>query len=84
MMNDGNVVWWAPFKDLKEAYPVEVANYVKFQNLMSDPAFSWWVPYTFRKRDVIISSVKARARRITHKYSIELPKDVDDAYALDR
>lgn len=42
------------------------------------------MPYTLRKRDVIIAAVKSRARHATHKFGIEVPKTVEQAYALDR
>ena len=32
---------------------------------------------------MIISAVKGRARRLTHKYEVELPLDVKHAYELD-
>ena len=33
-------------------------------------AFIWWVPYTLRKRDIILSAVNKRIRKTTHKYGI--------------
>jgi hypothetical protein len=61
---------WVPLKDLKESHPVEVAEYAKANSIADEPAFAWWVPYTLRKRDVIISVVKNRIRKTTHKYGI--------------
>ena len=37
-----------------------------------------------RKPDIIIEAIKARTRKITHKYGIELPRSVPHAYELDR
>ena len=71
-------------KDLKESHPVELADYARARNIDKKPAFAWWVPYTLRKRDVIISSMKARVRKVTHKYGIELPRDVGHALWLDQ
>ena len=42
------------------------------------------MPYTLRKRDVIISSIKARIRRTTHKYGIEIPTSHKAAKELDQ
>ena len=39
--------------------------------------------HTLRKRDKIISTVKARIKRTTHKYGVEIPRTVKEAYALD-
>jgi phosphohistidine phosphatase SixA len=53
---------------LKESNPVDIAEYVTSRGIDKEPAFAWWVPYTLRKRDAIVSSISARARKTTHKY----------------
>ena len=75
---------WIMLKDLKESNPVDVAEYVTARNLDDEVAFAWWVPYTLRKKATIIASVKARARRKTHKYGIEIPTSVEDAMRIDK
>ena len=75
---------WVPLSVLKESNPVEVAEYATARNIANEPAFRWWVPYTLRKRDAIISSVKARTRKTTHKYGIEIPRNIQHAYELDK
>jgi len=37
-----------------------------------------------RKRDVIVSAVNSRVRKISHKYGIELPTSVKHAIEIDR
>ena len=81
--SDGSETW-IPLKDLKESSPVKVALYAKANDLISEPAFQWWVPYTLRKSHIIIAKIKARMKRVTHKYGIAIPKDHDHAAALDR
>ena len=49
---------WVPLNVLKEANPVEVADFVIAKGIYSEPAFSWWVPHVVRKREVILSEVK--------------------------
>jgi hypothetical protein len=39
--------------------------------------------YTLRKRDVIISAIKSRLKRTSHKYGIEVPTSVKHALELD-
>ena len=68
---------------MKESYPVQVAEFAVANNLVQDPAFYWWVPYTLRKRDVILASVKARVRNTTIKYGIVCPTTVQEARAID-
>ena len=50
----------------------------------NEPAFKWWVGYTLRKRNRIISKAKSKYWRTTHKFGIRLPKDVDEALKIDR
>ena len=79
---DGTVQW-VPLKTLKESNPVEVAEYAKAQGIDVEPAFSWWVPYTLKKRSAIIAAVKARNAKKTHQYGLEVPSDVDEARVID-
>ena len=75
---------WVPLKDMKESHPVEVADFAKARGIADEPAFSWWVPYTLRKRDVIISKAESRIRKTTHKYGIEMATSVGHAYEIDK
>ena len=74
---------WERLKDLKESDPVMVADYAVANKLVSEPAFSWWVPYTLRKRDRIIKAANKRYFRRFYKYGIELPKTVERALEID-
>jgi hypothetical protein len=75
---------WLPLKDLKESNPVEVAEYAVANKLVHEPAFAWWVPHTLRKRDNIVSAVKTRYQKKTHKFGIRIPKTVREALEIDR
>ena len=68
---------------MKEAHLVETVEYSRARGISSEPAFAWWVPYTLRKREVILAAVKNRIRKLTHKYGIEIPRDVEHAYKID-
>ncbi|CAJ1944853.1 unnamed protein product [Cylindrotheca closterium] len=74
----GDETEWIDLKTAKEAYPIQVAEYAVANKLVSQPAFSWWVPYTLKKRDRILKAVK---------FGFELPgsgpKDVRHAYEID-
>ena len=74
---------WQKLKDMKESHPIDTAEYAKARGIADEPAFAWWVPYTLRKRDVIMSAVKSRIRKTTHKYGIEIPTSVKHAFELD-
>jgi hypothetical protein len=70
---------WLPLADLKESYPVQVAEYAVNNKIATEPAFAWWVPHVLKKRDRIIKTVKKRYWKRTHKFGIELPHSVQDA-----
>lgn len=74
---------WVPLKDMKEAYPIQVAEYAVANKIVSEPAFNWWVRAVLRKRERIISKVKSRYFKRTHKYGVELPHTVAEALAID-
>eukprot|EP01082_Thalassiosira_pseudonana_P000070 g27.t1 g27 contig1:60384-63019(+) len=82
-----NSTSWEKLSDLKESHPVQVAEYAVAQGIAHEPAFNWWVTHVLRKRDRIVAAVKKRNVRYlkkTHKFGIELPKSVAEAYELDR
>ena len=69
---------------MKESHPVDLAEYTRARGISDEAAFAWWVPYTLRKRDIILSAVKHRIRKTTHKYGIEIPTNVEHAYRIDK
>ena len=83
------VIWkdgstnWVDLKDLKNAYPVQLAEYAINNKIADQPAFAWWVPFTIKKRTSIISKVKTKYWQRTHKFGIRIPTSVKEAYAID-
>ena len=75
---------WAPLSEMKEANPIEVAEFAVSNRIADEPAFKWWVGFTLKKRDRIIASVRSRVLKRTHKYGIEIPSSIDHAKELDR
>ena len=71
-------------KDVKEASPIELAEYAVANKIDHEPAFAWWVPYVFKKRDRIIAKTKAKYWRTTHKYGVRLPKSAAEALQIDK
>ena len=70
-----------------ESHPVETLEYAVAQEIYHDPAFKWWVKAVLKKRMRVISLVKrinARYLNKTHKFVIEVPKSVAQAYTLDK
>ena len=58
---------WVHLKVLKESNPVNVAEYANARGIEQEPAFTWWVPYRLRKRDVIVSAVSLQVIKASHK-----------------
>jgi hypothetical protein len=75
---------WMPLKDLKESHPIEMAEFAKARGIADEPAFAWWAPHRLRKRDVMLSKIKARIRKTTHKHGIETPSSLEHADEINR
>ena len=75
---------WVKLSELKESHPIELAEFAKARGLQNEPAFAWWVNYILKKRNAILSAVKARVKKKTHKYGIEIPRNLEHAMELDR
>ena len=79
---DGSTNWIA-LKDLKESYPVQVAEYSVGARISMEPAFAWWVPYMLKKRNRIVTKVKSKYWIRTHKFGVWIPKSVQETKELD-
>ena len=75
---------WERLSDVKESNPIETAEYSFARGINDEPAFTWWVNYTLKKRDRIISAVKKRVIKKSHKSGIRVPNNVAEAHALDK
>ena len=56
------------------------------QGIDHEPVFNLWVKHVLKRRDRIIATVRKRQTRYlkkSHKFGIELPNTVEQAYALD-
>ena len=80
---DGSTDWIA-LKDVKDSYPVQLAEYAVANGLQDEPVFAWWVPFTIKKRDRIIKKVKSKYWSRTHKYGIRVPKSIKEAIEIDK
>ena len=75
---------WVSLKALKETNPIEVAEYARANLIDKSPAFRWWVPHVLRKRDRIVSKIKSKYWRTTHKFGIRLPQTAAEALQIDK
>jgi hypothetical protein len=74
---------WIKLKNIKDSYPVQVAEYAVTNRIAHEPAFNWWVHDVLRKRNRIISKVKSKYWKTTHKFGVRVPKTVEEALQLD-
>ena len=75
---------WITLKELKESYPVELAEYAIANKIDDEPAFAWWIPFVMKKRERILSKVKSKYWKRTHKYGVEIPHSIADAERIDQ
>ena len=70
--------------DLKHSNPVELAEYAVDNQLLEEPVFKWWVKQVLSRKDRIISKVKTRYWRKTHKFGIRITKKVKESLDIDK
>ena len=75
---------WLPLSDVKEAQPVELAEYAVSRNIQDEPAFAWWVKHTLKKRDRIVKQVQHRMIKRNTKFGIKVPSSVEEALRFDK
>ena len=61
-------------KDIKQYYPIELSYFMQLYGMHEYTAFAWWVQYVERKRETIISKLKSKYWKRTHKYIIKILK----------
>ena len=59
---DGGTDWIA-LKDIKESYPVQVAEYAVSSRISEEPVFAWWSSSVLKKRNRIIAKTKSKRCR---------------------
>ena len=75
---------WERLVDLKQSYPLELAEYAIARGIDGTPAFSWWVPYVIKKRKRILAAVQSRYHKRTHKFGFEITKTIKQALEIDQ
>ena len=76
---------WEKLSELKESYPVQIAEFAVVQGIDHEPAFNWWVKHMLKKRNKINVSIRKQQTRYlkrSYEFGIDLPKTVEEALAL--
>jgi hypothetical protein len=72
---DGSTTW-ITLKDMKNSYPVQLAEYAMQTRIAAEPAFGWWVKNVLKKKNRIIGKLKTKYWVRTHKFGVKMPKNV--------
>lgn len=75
---------WHPLSEIKNSFPVQLAEYAKHNDLQDEPAFRWWLKHTLRRKKYLLKAVKSRYSKRTHKFGIQVPQTVEEALEIDR
>jgi len=83
MWKDGTSSWHT-LADVKNSYPLQLANYAIQNGLEKEAAFSWWVKPTIKHKRAFIKAAKRRFAKRTHKFGIRVPQTVEEALNIDK
>eukprot|EP00536_Pseudo-nitzschia_multiseries_P015133 jgi/Psemu1/41402/gm1.41402_g len=76
---------WCKLSDVKESFPVQLAEYAVNNKLEKLPAFRWWVHKILRRKERILKAAKSAKYWLkSHKYGVELPHSITQALAIDK
>jgi len=64
---------WIALKDIKDSFPVQLAEDSVRARISQEPAFAWWVLFVLKKRNRTIAKVKSKYWVHTHKFGIRVP-----------
>ena len=80
---DGSTNWIA-LKGLKDSYSLDLENYAVTNKIQDELTFAWWVPYVLIKRKIIISKLRSKYWKNTHKYGIQISKSMKQVKEIDK
>jgi hypothetical protein len=66
MQWNGGSTSWEALKDVRESFPVQVAEFAISWNIQDEPTFAWWVKYTLTRKNRVIKTMKTCHARKTH------------------
>ena len=64
---------------MRQQHGLIFIKYAVANQIAENPEFAWWVPYTLKKRNGIISKVRKKYWRKNHNYGVRLPENVTEA-----
>jgi hypothetical protein len=80
---DGSTTWVA-LKDVKDSYPLQLAEHAVLNRIAEEPSFAWWVSCALKKRNRLIGKLSSKCWIRTHKFGVKIPKNVGQATQFDK
>ena len=74
---------WETLKDVKQCYPLQLAEYALEKRILKEPAFAWWTPHVLKKKNRIISKAKTKYWQSTTKFGFRIPRTISEAQRID-
>ena len=62
--------------DMKNSYPVQMAEYAVHRRIAGNPEFAWWIRHVLAKRNRIVANLKSKFWVRTHKFGVKIPQSV--------
>ena len=75
---------WHPLTNVCNSFLMHLAEYAIKNSLDYELAFCWLVKDTLQWKQFMLSAVKTRYAKCTHKFGFRVPQSVDEALAIDR
>ena len=75
---------WVILKDRKQSNPIDLDEYAVANEISDEPVFKCWVKETLIHRNRIVSKIKSKYWRTSHKFGIRVLNTLKEAYEIDR
>jgi hypothetical protein len=75
---------WHTLAEIKDSYPLQLAEYAIQHQLDKEAAFIWWIKPTVKHKKTFIKAAKRRFAKRSHKFGIKVPQTVEEALQKDK
>jgi hypothetical protein len=75
---------WESLANIKNSYPIQLADYAVLNKINDEPAFAWRIPQHLQNRTRILKATKRRCKRRNTKFGIVIPRMVAEALKIDK
>jgi hypothetical protein len=75
---------WHKLSDMRNSYPLQLAEYAIENGLNKELVFAWWIKPTVKHKRTFMKYAKCRFAKRTHTFGIRVPQTVQEALEIDR